>query len=286
MSLGTRYVVLSMDVEDWYHLDYFQKEKCETSYSLLDGVEQYLKILEDEHVPSSFFAVGELSQSASRLLKDQSDIGAHTWSHKRPLTLSTEEFRQDLIRTKAKLEDTLGRKVRGFRAPCFSLDRDRLAIVQEAGFDYDSSYIRFSEHPLYGALDLSDFEVTAPQVFKRGTFFEFEISTVPVLGHAIPISGGGYLRLLPWVLTKRLITSYLKTASLYVLYVHPFELSTREDPPFPRETGSLTRLRFSKGRKTMATRVRGLIHLLRTQGCVFSTFAEVREILLSNRESV
>ena len=37
--------VLSMDVEDWFHLDYFQRKFCNETYSMLDGLEKYLKVL-------------------------------------------------------------------------------------------------------------------------------------------------------------------------------------------------------------------------------------------------
>ena len=33
-----KYAVLSMDIEDWYHLDYFDARKCNTDYSI-----QYVK---------------------------------------------------------------------------------------------------------------------------------------------------------------------------------------------------------------------------------------------------
>ena len=36
--------ILSIDVEDWYHLDYFNREECDTSYSMLVGLDVYIDI--------------------------------------------------------------------------------------------------------------------------------------------------------------------------------------------------------------------------------------------------
>src|SRR3989442_648447 len=43
-----RTAVLSMDVEDWYHLDYFHRPSCDASCSLLDGLDVYLELLARE----------------------------------------------------------------------------------------------------------------------------------------------------------------------------------------------------------------------------------------------
>ena len=44
MDMKNKYAVLSMDVEDWYQLYYFLG-KADTSYSMLDGFENYVELL-------------------------------------------------------------------------------------------------------------------------------------------------------------------------------------------------------------------------------------------------
>lgn len=58
-----KWAVLSMDVEDWYHLDYFDRRQCDLSRSLLDGLEVYAEFLRERNLPSSFFVLGELAES-------------------------------------------------------------------------------------------------------------------------------------------------------------------------------------------------------------------------------
>ena len=63
--------------------------------------------------------------------------------------LNISKFTDDLKRSKHTLEDILGRPVEGYRAPCFSIDRQRLEKVKkEVGYLFDSSRISFDDHPL------------------------------------------------------------------------------------------------------------------------------------------
>jgi polysaccharide deacetylase family protein (PEP-CTERM system associated) len=276
--------VLSMDVEDWYHLDYFRQRDCERETSLLDGLDVYRSLLAGEGLRSSFFVVGELvgalRDGLRQLHAEGHELGVHGWNHARPLTMSPEGFAADLRRSKDALEGALGARVAGYRAPCFSLDRKRLDLVREAGFTYDSSRILFSGHPLYGTLDLGGFEPLSANIFRKGPFFEFQVSTLARFGRNIPVSGGGYLRLLPWPLMRCLVTSYLRRNELYVLYIHPFELSPRPSPPMPNDAPWAARARFRHGRRSTPGKLRRLLALLKKKGVRFTTFADLRNELL------
>ena len=279
--------VLSLDIEDWYHLDYFRRWRCDRRKSLLDGVDVYRRILAQYGIRSSCFVVGELIAQVGGLLNEMQqeghELGVHGWDHTRPLTMACEQFDTNLRRSKEALEAAIGAPATGYRAPCFSLDRERLDLVRDAGFGYDSSRILFRNHPLYGSLDLSDFEPAAPNVSRCGDFFEFQISTLEMLGKSIPVSGGGYLRIIPWFLMRRLIRRYLGQGELYVLYIHPFELSARSAPPLPRGVPWRSRARFRVGRSTVAEKLAALIELLKANGYRFTTFAALRGELLARQ---
>jgi peptidoglycan/xylan/chitin deacetylase (PgdA/CDA1 family) len=278
-GINQRYAVLSMDVEDWFHLDYFRDIRTDRSYSLLDGLDRYANLLQEMDVHSSFFVLSESVSQSLSLLRELAaqghDIGSHGDDHTRPLTLTVEDFSQRTADARRRLEDQLRVPVEGYRAPCFSLDRERLDAVLRAGFLYDSSKIAFSDHPLYGDLDVGDFRTVIPNVYCLGDFFEFEVSTLPIAGRRLPVSGGGYLRMFPWWFMKRLVSRYLRDASLYVLYIHPFELSLRPAPTFEPEVSRLKRVRFSLGRSSAEVRLRRLIMLLKEYGFRFITFAEL-----------
>lgn len=279
-----KWAVLSMDVEDWYHLAYFEGMECRRDRSLLDGVEVYRDILRRHSVPSSFFVLAELAREHSRLLADLAaeghEIAAHGWDHTRPLTMTPAAFGDALVRARATLEDVLGSAIEGYRAPCFSLDRQRLDEVRATGFAYDSSSMPFADHPLYGSIDLAGFDTVSPRVFRDREFFEFQLGTLPLAGRQIPVSGGAYLRIFPWALTGRLIKTYLASGELYTLYIHPFELSTRPTPPLPPRLSASRRLRFGLGRGSVAAKISKLITLLQRSGYEFTTFSALRRRLL------
>ena len=111
-------------------------------------------------------------------------------------------------------------------------------------------------------------------------FFEFEVTTNSFYGKNIPISGGGYLRLLPWYVSQKLIKPYLNQGAFYVFYIHPFELSSKPNPPYPSTTKWYNRLRFGIGRSTVPEKLSRLIDLLKENNYRFTTFSLLRKELL------
>ncbi|MCF8037191.1 MAG: polysaccharide deacetylase family protein [Desulfobacteraceae bacterium] len=275
--------VLSLDMEDWYHLDYFSgKERSD--YTMLDGIDVYRNLLDKFNIPSSYFVLGELMEPLSAVLcelsKEGADIAVHGWNHARPLTMNVEEFTENISAAKTKLEKITGKPVLGYRAPCFSMDRKRLDAIMKLGFKYDSSRIDFSSHPLYGSLDMEGFESPASFIYKKDDFFEFEVGTLSFFSRQIPVSGGGYLRIFPWRLMRYLIKKYISKFNVYTLYIHPFELS-RKPPPYPDSSiSALTRFRFQHGLGTVENKLKSLIDFLTGEGFSFTTFTSLRKDLL------
>ena len=122
----------------------------------------------------------------------------------------------------------------------------------------------------------------AETVYRKDEFIEFEATTLSILGKNIPISGGGYLRLFPWGLMKGLLNHHLRKNEIYVLYIHPFELSQSPIPEVPSSTSIVTKFRYSHGRKKVLDRIKKLIELLRSNGYSFTTFSKVQQDLNAN----
>lgn len=279
--------VLSLDVEDWYHLDYFDRSECDTSISLLDGLDVYVDLISELSLPSSFFVLGEIAEKRISYFKNLinlgHDVGSHGWDHKRPLTMSIEMFKDDLYRSFDVMKKINGDRGFGYRAPCFSLDRERLDIIKKIGFSYDSSRIDFGDHPLYGSIDMSDYKKHTECIYQLEQFIEFEATTSKVLGKNIPISGGGYLRLFPWVVMRELVKRYLKNNDIYILYIHPFELSSLPLPDVPVTTSFLTNFRFGHGRRHVIDKLKSLIDLLHLNDYEFTTFSELHQEIIIKR---
>ena len=186
-------VVLSIDVEDWYHLDYFERNQCDASYSMMDGLDRYVELISELSLPSNFFVLGELAEKKIEYFRSLAnsgfEIGSHGWDHVRPMKMTLEAFKADLERCIAIMREINEQKAVGYRAPCFSLDRERLDLVRLAGFSFDSSRIEFGNHPLYGSIEMTEYENVEAGIYKFQDFIEFEATTLPVLGRNIPISG-------------------------------------------------------------------------------------------------
>jgi len=145
---------------------------------------------------------------------------------------SKESFKEDIVKTKKILEDITGIKIKGYRAPTFSINNSSLwalNIIFEHGHIYDSSIFPI-RHDRYGIPHAKRFPHTI-QLNGKGNIKEFPPSTIRILDWNFPVAGGGYLRLFPikfieWGI-KRLNQVENQPA---VLYLHPWEF----DPEQPR----------------------------------------------------
>ena len=272
-----KYAIITMDVEDWYQSYPFDGE-VDRSVTVLDGLDRALAIMDERNIKGSFFVLGELADRLGdklrRMDRNGHDIACHGWAHTRPLSQEPETFKSQLLRAKAALETELGHSVSGYRGPYFAMDDDRLAIVREAGFHYDSSKLKPQKSDKYGEMALEGFKEVSPCVYRQGDLTEFEVSTQKI-GNMNMLLGGGYNRMLPWAFMKWMIRRYLKTGKPYVLYIHPLDLSTASIPRV-KDMSLSKYLRMHIGRRHMARRLRGIIELLEKNGYEFTTFEQLR----------
>jgi len=274
-----KYAIISMDVEEWYHT-YYSDLDVNQSISMLDGLDIILSILEKEKIKGSFFIVGEIADKISDKIKimdkNGHDIGIHNNIHKRPITMSLNEFQIQLIKAKKKVEEILGHQVNGYRAPSFGIDDDRLDIVKNCNFLYDSSKIKMQKSSKYSFLNLNGYEEVRPCIYKKDNFLEFEVSTQKI-GPMNMLLGGGYLRMLPWFFMKKMINEYLKSGKPYVMYIHPIDLSKKVLPKVEGNSFD-SYLRTHIGRKHMINKFIKTINLLKKNGYNFVTFEQLRKM--------
>jgi peptidoglycan/xylan/chitin deacetylase (PgdA/CDA1 family) len=270
--------VFSIDVEEWYHLEYFKNSKTDRKKTVMDGLTKFIKIIEKHNIKASFFIVGELIQTLKKTIKDLDhdghEIGLHSYFHKRPVTQKINEFIKDTRETISEMRSILPNNSFGYRSPCFAIDRERLNEVINLGIKYDASKITQKEHPLYVNLDLDGFEKQERDIYKKDSFKVFEVSTIKFLGVNIPIAGGGYLRIIPWPLYIWLLKKYLKKANFINFFIHPFELSNANFE-LPENTPFLTKLRYNYNRSKVEKRLNRIIELLKKNGYSFKTFSQI-----------
>jgi polysaccharide deacetylase family protein (PEP-CTERM system associated) len=263
---------LTLDLEEWYHLEYLNKYSLNKNQKIIPETEVFFKFLNEKNIPITVFVLGELIDENADLIKEIAkyhEIAIHGWNHDLLFTKTKESFQNEITKTKAKLENLIGKEVFGYRAPCFSMSDERLDWLSEIDISYDSSFIQFNGHPLYGKMQLNGFTEIDDLVYEKDSFYEIEIPTLKVFGKNIPISGGGYFRFFPRMLFRYLFSLYLNEKSNFNMYIHPFEL-TNVLPNIDR-INYKDKLRFSIGRRKNLEKLISFLNSSLDEGFVFKT---------------
>lgn len=265
-SRAPNYDLLSVDVEDYYHVEAFADCIPSTSWPdlparVMANTGRVLRLFGEYGCQATFFVLGWVAEHHPKLVREISDAGhevaCHSYSHRRVTSLTPKEFRADLRRARAAIEDAAGVKVVGYRAPTFSITQKSLwalEILSEEGFLYDSSIFPI-RHDLYGFPESPRFPYLVRFRSNR-TLFEIPMSTFRLGGINWPTGGGGYLRQLPMQYTRWAMRRIRKERNPFVMYFHPWEL----DPDQPRIAGGWkSRLRHYRGLGKMEGRLREVL---------------------------
>lgn len=231
--------VFSVDVEDWFHILNLPDNPLSEWDAMPSRVEaNFRKLLElfsrhDVHV--TCFFLGWIAERYPHLVREATQLGheiaSHGYSHSLVYTMSSEEFLDDIRRSKGILEDTTGQAVIGYRAPGYSVTHKTpwfFEAVAEAGYKYDSSV--FPTTRGHGGVAGTNCAPHVIPVGSSGTLIEFPISVAEVLTARLCMFGGGYLRLFPWRLIKSMAKRVTEQGRPVTFYVHPREI----DPGHPR----------------------------------------------------
>jgi polysaccharide deacetylase family protein (PEP-CTERM system associated) len=244
----------TVDVEDYYQVSAFEKHVHRDEWDqwesrVVASTQRLLTLLDRHSVKGTFFVLGWVAQRYPQLVREIHDrgheIGSHGYWHRLIYENSPEEFRADLRRSRDVLEDVTGVRVTAHRAASFSITARSLwalEILAEEGFTVDSSIfpIRHDRYGIPGA-EPRLHQLTTP----AGQLWEFPPSVARFGRMNLPVSGGGYFRLYPFVLTSYCLRKINRARHAFMFYVHPWEV----DPDQPRvpARSKLTRFRHYVG---------------------------------------
>lgn len=258
---------LTIDVEDYFHVMAFSRQIRPQDWDHFPrrvdtNTNRLLEILAERKVFATFFILGWVADKCPDLVRriDQlgHTVGCHGYSHQAIYDGSPHDFRRDVRRAKAVIENLLGQHVASYRAPSYSITSKTswaLTVLAEEGFEYDSSIFPIS-HDLYGIPNAPRFPYLKVLADGR-TIKEFPPSTLRFCGTNFPIAGGGYLRLLPYGVTAaaiRILNNREKQPAM--VYLHPWEI----DPDQPRIDSSwLSRFRHYQNLKSTEKKLKYLL---------------------------
>lgn len=225
---------LSFDLEEWYHSELVEGRRSPFSQAT-EATQPILELLDRYDTKASFFIVGEVAEQNPELIRDiyqrGHEIGCHSYSHTLLWNLNESLFRKEMEHFHSLIEKILGGvKIKGFRAPCFSLDNRSkwaLKILSDFGYQYDASIFPAKINPLYGVKGAPDqpYRISFEDVRaedSKSPLVEFPLPLFSLGRLKIPISGGFYLRIFPlpfiyWGLRR------MNQRCSFLVYFHPWE---------------------------------------------------------------
>jgi len=228
--------LLSVDVEEWYHncwVAEYVRPECRPP--LTEELDRLLPELLDRFdglgVRATFFALGEVAARMPARIREiverGHEVACHGEHHVRVGELPVARFRREIALAKDRLEQTVGRRVDGYRSPEWSLRslaNPRLIEVARAGFRYDSSLM-----PSIGAGSTANPLRVARLRWPGGP----ELLELPPMvwgGRARLPAGGWCGRLAPPSWIARAAEHRTSRGESPVLVVHPWELVERPCP--------------------------------------------------------
>lgn len=277
-----KYAVFTIDMERFSDTGCVKNHNADIDDEMLDGLDEYIRILEEYGIKSTIFTVGSLGIEEKDLMQKHiangHEIALHSFEHIAPTKIDTDKFKENLIKSKKEIEDALGITVNGFRAPFFSLDDKHLKTVNNLDFKYDSSCMLSSDNLKD---ELKNYNTIKKNIFNKNGFYEYGLSCSKILGITYPVSGGGYLRLGNWPFFKMMFNKYIRNNDLYVFYLHPFELSKHAVPKI-ENLAAKDRYYLKHGFNTLEKKIRYIIEKLNKKGFDFVTFDKLTEICDNN----
>ena len=231
---------LTIDVEDYFQVSalapYIPREDWDRKDCRVEhNVDRILRLLDEHGAKATFFTLGWIAerhpQVVRRIVDGGHELASHGYGHERASKQSESTFLADIGRAKRTLEDIGGVEVQGYRAPSFSIGAGNLwafDCIKRSGYRYSSSIYPI-RHDHYGMPDAPRF------AHRRGDgLLEVPVTTTRLFDRNWPAGGGGYFRLMPYVMSRWLLQRVNQSdGQSAVFYFHPWEI----DADQPRVRG-------------------------------------------------
>lgn len=186
---------ITLDLEsDWY------VDEPGESYLTFEHLPEYVEMMREVDVPISIFVVGQLLEDRPdvvEILSEELDTEFHLHSYRHDPEMAG-GFRDDLHQGIEAFESFFGHRPRGYRAPLGKITDRQLSILDEDGFEFDSSIFPSYRPGAYNNLDAP----TKPyRPSTAETLVELPVGVIPYLRvptaqSYLKLGGRSYLKLL------------------------------------------------------------------------------------------
>lgn len=256
--------ILTFDVEDWFHILDNPSTKSEKQWiqhecRIHQNLDRILDILEKHNQKATFFCIGWVARRYPTIVKKIDnyghEIGSHSDMHQLAYEFTREEFRKDLEQSIKSIEDVVGKKVRAYRAPGFSLKHQNTWMLEELskhGIEIDCSV--FPAKRAHGGFKEFGHAEPAYVEVNGARIKEFPINLYSLFVKNIIFSGGGYFRLIPYPLIKL----FMKTSDYVMVYLHPRDFDYEQ--PLIEGLSAFRRFKSYVGLKSTSSKLDRLLN--------------------------
>lgn len=226
--------ILTIDVEEWFHGNDFDlpRERYATLESRVEPQTDFLlSMLAGAKARATFFILGCVARAHPSLVRRIHDAGhevaSHSEYHDLVYRLSPAEFASQLRNSTTALSTITGEPVNSFRAPSWSIVEKNLwalDVLREGGLIVDSSIFPMRT----GMFGIKNARLDIHKI--AGGLTEYPPAALRVGGLTLPVAGGIFFRLLPYMVSAAALRRINRAGRPAVVYLHPWEL----DPHHPR----------------------------------------------------
>ncbi len=254
--------VFTVDLEEWFQgLTSTNPQVAkwdEYESRVVSATHLLLGILREHNVRATFFTLGHVADRHPALMEnicaDGHELGIHGYYHRFVYRLTPAEFEAEITRSIEAVMRVNGEMPQGHRAPYFSVNGTTpwaFEVLARNGLRYDSSVFP-TRNMLYGFPGAP----RLPYRMAEHNLWELPASTVRWAGRTWPMSGGFYVRALPYMVTRWAIQRLHRAGEPAILYIHPWELDLgqRYRQVTPRE-----RITHYHGRRGLAAKLHQLL---------------------------
>lgn len=243
--------ILTFDIEEWY----LDKRKYIT-IKLDTRLDNVLEDLDKRKFKATFFCLGIVAREYSYVIKKINDrgheIGCQSDKHDWLYLFNNKELLEDTHKAIDSIEQLIGKKVKSYRAPAFSIgEKNKWAfeVLAQCGIERDASV--FPAVRDFGGFPSFESKTPVTISYNGITIKEFPIPIIKLLGKEVAYSGGGYFRFFP----LSFIQKKMNQSDYSMTYFHIGDL-------LPETSGVLSRAEYEtyfKEKGTFANRYKRYI---------------------------
>ncbi len=200
--------ILTFDIEEWYLEKIYFGDHAKRYKKYDYYLDRILEMLDRSGFKGTFFCVGgmatEFPEVVKKIENNGHEIGCHSFKHVWLNKMNCDELVEDTKRAIDALEQCIGKKVKSYRAPAFSIGKDNkyaIEVLYDCGIERDASI--FPAERDFGGF--SQFGVKTPSLvyYNQSNIKEFPICTTRLFRKEVAYSGGGYFRFFPLSFVRR-----------------------------------------------------------------------------------